>query len=72
MDRYIGALSREVGQTQENADPITELLQQLSCESGYRNTCPFLAYEGSVTNYIRIVVTCAKIRTMAVDESKQP
>lgn len=32
MDRYIGVLSREVGQAavQDNVDPITELLTQLS------------------------------------------
>lgn len=32
LDRYIGVLSREVGsgQQQDNVDPITELLTQLS------------------------------------------
>lgn len=36
MDRYIGVLSREVGQAavQDNVDPITELLTQLSGPNG--------------------------------------
>ena len=34
LDRYIGVLSREMGQgSQDNADPIAELLTQLSGET---------------------------------------
>jgi len=34
LDRYLGALSREASQPQDNVDPITELLSQLSGPGG--------------------------------------
>lgn len=32
LDRYVGVLSREAGQSHDNIDPITDLLSQLSGE----------------------------------------
>lgn len=41
LDRYVGVFQREASQSQDNVDPITELLSQLSggytvCGLGFR------------------------------------